>query len=726
MKEKKIKSPVEKGVANVPVIMQMEFIECGAACLAMVLAYYSKWLPLAKVRSDCGVSRDGSTAKNILSAARSYGLEAEGYRLEPSELRDNGIFPCFAHWQFNHFIVVKGFKGRYVYINDPARGSVRMTFEEFDKGFTGVALVFSPSDLFLPEGSPSSIKEFAKRHLKGTGSAAALVAVTTLLAYIFGVLQPMGSQVFVDRVLSGENADWLIPLTGILLLVAVLQITVRCVTVIYSWKLSGKMAVMGYSSFIWKVLKLPAEFFSHRYAGDIIQRGDAGASSAKLLMDTVVPLALNAFMMVFYLVIMLGYSPVLTLVGILSIVLNLWVSGLIARKRVNITRVYMQNSGKLSSATLSGISMMDTMRASGSENGFFERWAGLQAAVNQGKCDLSNINTSLGLIPSLARSLANHTVLFIGIFLCLKGKFTLGMVMTFQSLLSSFSEPASSLINAGQTIQEMRADMERIEDVLEYPDDPVLYDTPADESTDYAKLSGSIEIKNVTFGYSRLSAPVIRDFSLSVKAGTSIAVVGKSGCGKSTLSKLISGLYLPWEGEILFDGKSIKEIDNSVFTGSLAVVDQDIVLFEDSISENIRMWDKSIEDFEVILAARDAQIHDDIMERPGGYRSKLIENGSDLSGGQRQRLEIARVLSQDPSMIILDEATSALDSVTESKVIRAVRDRGITCIVIAHRLSTVRDCDEIIVLDDGMIAERGTHTELMEKNGLYRELVTSE
>ena len=395
-------------------------------------------------------------------------------------------------------------------------------------------------------------------------------------------------------------------------------------------------------------------------------------------------------------------------------------------KRINMTRVQVRDAGKLASATLKGISMAETIKASGAENGFFRRWSGYQASVNTQDVKFTRMNSTLGIIPALISSFANYFVLFSGIRFAMDGNFTIGMITVFQGFLGSFMGPVTTLIGAGQTIQEMRTDMERVEDVMQFPDDPFLKEESVVENEDYSKLSGNVEVKNVTFGYSRLGEPVIKDFSMSLKPGSRVAIVGPSGCGKSTLSNLISGLYKPWSGEILFDGKPISEINRSVFTGSVAVVDQEIILFEDTIAANIRMWDESIADFEVILAARDAQIHDDILRRPGGYHGKLTENGKDLSGGQRQRLEIARVLAQDPSIIILDEATSALDAKTEYNVVKAICDRGITCIVIAHRLSTIRDCDEIIVLEKGVVVERGTHDELYAAGGAYTELVTSE
>lgn len=718
--------PVHKGRAKVPVVMQLEALECGAACLAMILAYYRKWVPLEQVRIDCGVSRDGSNAKNILMAARNYGMNAGGYKMEPEALREKGTFPCVVHWNFNHFVVCCGFKGKYAYLNDPARGSVKVTMDEFDEAFTGICLMITPSENFVPGGKKKSTLDFAARRLRGAGAAVSFVVLTTLITYLFGIINPGFTRFFMDRLLTGENRDLLMPFIALMTAVGLIQIIVSAAQYIYSLKINGKMSVIGNSTFIWKTLKLPMEFYSQRMAGDIQLRQGTNAEIATVLVDTLTPLVLNVVMMIVYLVFMLRYSVLLTLVGISTVAVNALAAKIISDQRINVTRVQMRDEGKLASATVSGIQMAETIKASGAEYGFFAKWAGYQASVSAQEVRAAKIDAYYGVIPAFFSVIADNVVLVIGVFLTMQGKFSLGSILLFQGFMSSFMEPASTIISAGQTIQEMRTEMERVEDVMQYPDDEFYKDDPLDPEQDYKKLKGNVELKNVTFGYSRLGKPLIENFSMSMKTGSRVAFVGASGCGKSTLSKLISGMYKPWSGEILFDGKPIQDIDRSVFRGSLAVVDQDIILFEDTISNNVRMWDETIEDFEVIMAARDAQIHDDIIQRKEGYQGKLSEGGKDLSGGQRQRLEIARVLAQDPTIIIMDEATSALDAKTEYELVKAVKDRGITCIVIAHRLSTIRDCDEIIVMDHGEVIERGRHEELYAKGGYYTELISND
>ena len=723
-KQSKIPAPVTKGVVKVPVVMQLEMLECGAASLTMIMHYYRKFIPLEESRVACGVSRDGASAKNIMLAARSYGMEAKAWKVEPEDLMEEGPFPCIIHWGFNHFVVLCGFRRGKAVLNDPARGRVQVSMEEFDKEYTGVMITIEPGEGFTPSGEKKSVFSYAKDRLKGTGTAVAFVVLTTTISSLMGVISPVFGRVFLDRLLSGTNPEWLTPFIIAMSAFAVVNIVVLWIAAVYSLRIQGKLEAVGSSTYLWKVLHLPMQFFGQRLTADISDRQATNAQIAGTLVNTFAPLALNTIMMVFYLVVMLKYSVLLTAIGIGAIVINLAVSAIVSNRRVNITRVQMRDSAKLSQATASGIRMIETIKSSGAERGFFGRWAGFQASVNTQEIRYIRLNSFLSTIPSLVTSASNLAVLGIGVYLVLHGSFTIGMVMAFQGFLSSFMAPANDLITAGQSLQEMITQMERVDDVMSYPSDANLEEK--EKTAEYEKLSGNIEMKDVTFGYARLSEPLLRGFNLTVKPGQKIAIVGRSGCGKSTTARLLSGLYQPWSGSITFDGIPIDQIDRSVFTGSVAVIDQSVTLFEDTVSDNIKMWDDSIENFEVILAARDAGIHEDIVLRPGGYQHKMSENGRDFSGGQRQRIEIARALAQDPTICILDEATSARDAKTEYEVVKSISDRGITCIIIAHRLSTIRDCDEIIVMDRGLIVERGTHEELLAKGGAYTRLVTSE
>ncbi len=729
-KNTNIPSPKKTGVAKVPMIMQMEATECGAACLSMVLAYYGRWVTLEQARQDCGISRDGSNAKNIYQAAAAYGLKAKAYCFELSALREKASYPCIIHWGFNHFVVLNGFCRKGAVLNDPARGCTMVSVEELDEMFTGVCLMFEPGEDFRPGGAKRSIAEFARKRLEGSGAAFLFVAATTAAAALVGILEPVYSRIFIDRLLTRQNQAWLsFFLFGITFL-AVMQIVIALLNSVYLMKIQGKFAIVSNSKFMWHVLRLPMSFFSQRMAGDIAMRQKANQDIASLLIGVFAPLIMDGVMMLSYLIIMARYSLPLTCIGVLSVLVHVWTAAVISSKRINITRVLMRDQGNLDGVTYAGIEMIETIKASGADHGFFQKWSGIQASVNTQRGNYAKLDGYLGGVPAFMATISDILILTLGAYFIIYGEFTMGMLLAFQGLMHSFRKPAQSLVMSGQSFQQMRTNMERIEDVMGHSIEPRycenLLQSEDTATEEYHKLTGMVELKNITFGYSALSEPLITDFSLSIKQGQRIALIGSSGCGKSTVSKLISGLHQPWSGEILFDGKSITEINRQVFTGSLAVVDQDIILFEDTIANNIKMWDLTIEDYQMILAAKDAQIHDDIMQRDGGYQYQILEGGRDFSGGQRQRMEIARALAQNPAIIIMDEATSALDAKTEKDVVNAIKERGITCIVIAHRLSAIRDCDEIIVMEHGKIVERGSHLELMAQGGHYKELLMRE
>lgn len=721
---KKIKTPKTKGVANTPIIMQLEALECGAASLAMVMAYYDKWVALEQVRVDCGVSRNGANAKNITRAANKYGFVTKGYAYNVQKLKERGRFPAIIHWGGAHFVVLNGFRGNKAIINDPAKGLLKVDLKTFDKFFTGIYLEIVPGVDFVPGGKKKSILSFARKRLKGAAALIAFFAITTIIFYLFTIIKPVMSQVFVDYLLGGNNPSWVLPFIYIVAGVGLLEVIVTGVQAIYSYKIKGKLDLIGSTTYMWRILRLPIEFFSQRMVGDLQSRQSENASIADILVNVFAPLAFNAIMIVIYLVIMINKSWILALVGVATVVLNAFMSKYISKVRVNISRVQSRDNAKLSAMTSKGIEMIETIKSNGAEQAYFDSWSEAQESVVKGKIKMAKTNQTLALLPAFISMLANYSVLILGVYYTIQNQFTIGSILVFQGILGAFMSPAMTMINSGQTLQEMRTQMERVDDVLEYPlDENVTRHIDMDE---VSKIKGNLILKDLVFGYSRLDKPILEGFNLEIKQGQKVAIVGTTGSGKSTLSKLISGLYSPWSGEIIFNGKKMNEIDHEIFTSSIAVVDQDITLFEDTIMNNIKMWDESIEDYEVIMACNDAQIHKQIMAREGGYNAPVLEGGKNFSGGEKQRLEIARSLAADPSIIILDEATSALDAKTEYEVVKAIKARGITTIVIAHRLSTIRDADLIVVLQKGHIVEQGNHNELMKLKGSYYDLVTNE
>ena len=700
--------------------MQMESVECGAASLTMILAHYGKWLPLEEVRAACGVSRDGSSAKDIVLAARNYGLEAEGYQVTPEALE--GMQPAIIHWNFNHFVVFRGFKKGVAYLNDPNAGPVEIPMDDFRKSFTGVALTFSPTTSFKQGGHRTRILAYVRKYLQGAGEAFWLTFVFALLAAFVALVIPLFTRIFLDEILSGKNRDWSSKFFLIMGTVALFQFILVLLHTRYAKRVAGSLALKGNVKYLNHVLRLPISFFAMRSVGELQQRQHLNETITHSLVEVLAPQIINIALLVLYLALMLSYSVVLTLVGIIAAIVNLIIVQYNSNQRINLIHSMEQSTGKYFSATVSCIDNMESIKAAGAETGFFEYWSGLWAKKFNMEGNATDQQLKMGLLPILVSGLVNTTILILGALLILKGELSVGMLLAFQGFMSSFLSPVNDIVNASKTIVVMRSQMERIEDVMKYPEDHRENEGEMYEG----KLGGLVELKNVTFGYSTLLPPLIENFNLRIEPGHSVAFVGSSGCGKSTLAKLISGLYKPWSGEILFDGRPIESISSEELTNSVAVIDQNVVLFDDTVAQNIRMWDESIEDFTLMMACNDAQIRDDIVSRPNGFGTKLVRGGQNFSGGQRQRMEIATALAKEPAVLIMDEATSALDPKTEDEVMASIRMMGPTQIIIAHRLSTIRDCDEILVMDQGKILQHGTHEELMAQEGLYRDLMKSE
>ncbi|MEP6621528.1 MAG: NHLP family bacteriocin export ABC transporter peptidase/permease/ATPase subunit [bacterium] len=713
-----------------PTVLQMEAVECGAAALAMILACHGRWVPLEELRAACGVSRDGSKASNLIKAARAYGFTAKGFKREPAQLRSM-VMPMIVHWNFNHFIVLEGFAGGRSYLNDPGAGPTVVSEEEFDESFTGVALTFQPTDTFTKGGeAPSVLRSLAKR-LPGSLKALGFIMLAGLALVVPGLVTPSFNKVFVDDVLVKGLAEWVKPLLVAMGIAATVSATLTWMQQRYLLRLETKLAIESAGRFFWHVLRLPVSFFNQRFAGDIAARVAINDKVAKTVSGDLATTTINALLIVFYAALLMRYDVVLASVGVGTALLNIAALRWATRARVDLSRRLQQDRGKMIGAAMGGLMTIETLKASGSESDFFSRWAGHHAKVSNTYQQLQLTTTALGVVPPLLMSINTAVVLGIGGMRVMDGRLSMGLLVAFQALVVSFLNPVNRMVDLGGQLQELKGDLTRLDDVLHAERDPYATDlaTPelaVDDAATPVKLHGLLEMRDVSFGYSVLEPPLIEHFNLTLRPGSRVALVGGSGCGKSTLAKIVAGLYEPWSGEILIDGRPRHEIPRRVLVNSLAVVDQDIGMFEGTISENVTLWDTTVPEADLVQAARDAAIHEDIALRPGGYGGHMEEGGRNFSGGQRQRLEIARALANGPSILVLDEATSALDPATEQTIDDQLRRRGCTCLIIAHRLSTIRDCDEIIVLDRGRVVQRGTHETLSAAPGHYSTLIASE
>ncbi len=705
-----------------PTVYQMEVNECGAASLSMIMQYYGKYVPLEELRVETGVSRNGCNAKNIYLAAERYGMEVKASRRDLNRMLEKSEVPCMLHWNFSHFVVYEGKQFGKYHLNDPQRGRRALDYEEMEEGYSETVLEFKPTERFKKSHSKRTLFRYAVRRLAGQRRTLLALLMIGIATIVPGVLTPVFSQVFLDDILVGGSRAWMKWLLLFMILTTLYDAYFTYLHAKVTLLLRSKMALLSTDKMIAHMLRLPMVFFEQRFAGDLVQRVTNNISVCEFLSTSLVSLAISLLTSIVYLVIMICYSPALSLLGVAFSAISVLIAVAVSTKIRNMAIKFGMDTGKLVGALYNGLTSSASLKAVGAENEFAGRVLGYYAEVNANDQLMGRMQSMMNVVPQTIRSFNNVVLLIIGAIYVVKGDLTPGMMMSFAGFLGSFSGPFESIVRFVRGMQQVKNDMARVEDIMNYAEEDA-YASEKTEEMSGKKLRGEVEMKAISFAYGKMDKAFIRNFNLHVQPGNTVAIVGGSGCGKSTVSKMASGLYTPWTGEILMDGVSVDRIPADVLSSSVSVVTQAISLFDGSVYDNITTWNSAISQEEVVQAAKDAQIHEDIILKPGGYDYILRENGSNISGGQRQRIEIAKALATNPTILIMDEATSALDAVTEKLILDNIKRRRCTCLIVAHRLSTIRDCDEIIVMQHGRIAERGTHQELIEKRGLYEKLV---
>ena len=721
--QKKMEGEQHVAYHRTPTVYQMEVSECGAASLSMILQYYGKYVALEQMRIETGVSRNGCNAKNLCIAAEKMGLEYAASKRPLDKMLFKSQTPCIIHWNYSHFVVFEGTQfGKYV-LNDPQRGRVRLTKEELEEGYSGTVLEFKPGENFKKDGKKKSLWGFMKSRLEGQKATLWALFLMQLALIVPGILNPVFDQVFLDTILVKNVHTWLKWLLLMMILTAIYDAYFTYINSRITLLLRTKMSLISSDKMIAHLLRLPMDFFEQRFAGDIVNRVQNNVAVSNFLAGKLVGTLISLITATVYFVIMLFYSPVLSIVGLLFSTISIVIAIITSRKIRFTTMKFSMDSGKLYGALYNGLSASSSLKAVGAENEYTGRMLGYYAEVSNNDQKLGRMQTALGVIPDMLKTINSVVLLVWGSYYVVDGQLSIGMLMAFTGFLGSFSAPFGDVVGFVRSIQQVRIDMLRVEDIMNYREED-NYIADKDESLLGKKLAGEIDLENISFAYGKLDKPFIKNFNFHLDSGKTVALVGPSGCGKSTISKMLSCLYRPWTGDILLDGIELDKIPQEVISSSISVVTQTISLFDGSIYDNIAGWNSVLSEEDIIQAAKDACLHDEITMKQGAYDFKLTENGANLSGGQRQRVEIAKALAINPTILIMDEATSALDTATEKQILDNIKRRHCTCVIVAQRLSTIRDCDEIIVLDHGVIKERGTHEELMSlPNGMYHNLI---